>query len=395
MRQVFLEPEENHWMVMSVTIPWAEVISNGEKSIVYYEDHVQDSVLEASLTTMYLTFKFFNGSFGSIVDSHGLEGLKKRMDMFLTRYIMSMDVGKLDIFTVFQGIQFLPLDKYMYLKVHCFVNLIETTFRSIQRTVLVYNDQLVWSGLEQADIKVFYQYLLSWLLPQDPSPTMQTMSSIAASVKSVVGTTSSQTGRFLIGDEGSVRVGVAGVGDGGKAPWVYIHMDGSVQSCKLYVYTAGNALMCFFVQREKASPSSDFCKRLNTFLGPRLAQISREISDFRDKSKPQGLDPQYRFIYFNEMNLAVKSPLLSRRSTYVNILSEAMKLLADINSEYDSIEEGETIMRTLGDSWVVTRKSGHRRFFVVLNQKSANFAEINEEVRKLCQKEFTNIFFLD
>ncbi len=25
----------------SVTIPWAEVISNGEKSIVYYEDHVQ------------------------------------------------------------------------------------------------------------------------------------------------------------------------------------------------------------------------------------------------------------------------------------------------------------------------------------------------------------------
>ena len=43
------------------------------------------------------------------------------------------------------------------------------------------------------------------------------------------------------------------------------------------------------------------------------------------------LDPQYRFIYFNEMNLAVKSPLLSRRSTYVNILSEAMKLLADVS----------------------------------------------------------------
>ena len=37
-------------------------------------------------------------------------------------------------------------------------------------------------------------------------------------------------------------------------------------------------------------------------------------------------------------------------------------------------------MRTLGDSWVVCRKSGHRRFFVVLNQKSANFAEINGEI---------------
>ena len=42
-----------------------------------------------------------------------------------------------------------------------------------------------------------------------------------------------------------------------------------------------------------------------------------------------------------------------------------------------SIDEGETIMRTMSDCWVVCRKSGHRRFFVVLQQKSVNFAEIN------------------
>ncbi len=41
------------------------------------------------------------------------------------------------------------------------------------------------------------------------------------------------------------------------------------------------------------------------------------------------------------------------------------------------VEEGETIMRTMTDYWVVCRKSGHRRFFVVLQQKSANFAEVN------------------
>ena len=40
-------------------------------------------------------------------------------------------------------------------------------------------------------------------------------------------------------------------------------------------------------------------------------------------------------------------------------------------------------MRTLSDYWVVCRKSGHRRFFVVLNQKSANFAEINGEIETL------------
>ena len=44
---------------------------------------------------------------------------------------MHMSIPQMDIFDVFQGIQFLPLDKYMYLKVHCFVNLIETTFRYV------------------------------------------------------------------------------------------------------------------------------------------------------------------------------------------------------------------------------------------------------------------------
>lgn len=43
------------------------------------------------------------------------------------------------------------------------------------------------------------------------------------------------------------------------------------------------------------------------------------------------LDPQYRFIYFNEMNLAVKSPLLSKRPPFISISSEAMKLLADVS----------------------------------------------------------------
>ncbi len=44
--------------------------------------------------------------------------------------------------------------------------------------------------------------------------------------------------------------------------------------------------MCFFVKTDKmASPQNDFCKKLSTYLGPRLAQISREITDFNAKNK--------------------------------------------------------------------------------------------------------------
>ena len=61
-----------------------------------------------------------------------------------------------------------------------------------------------------------------------------------------------------------------------------------------------------------------------------------------------------------------------------NLLDSALlSPVLQINVEYENIEEGETIARTFADYWVVCRKSGHRSFFVILNQKNANFAEIN------------------
>ena len=71
------------------------------------------------------------------------------------------------------------------------------------------------------------------------------------------------------------------------------------------------------------------------------------------------------------------------------------------------------MIRTIADYWIVARKNGHRRFFVLFTQKDVNFAEVNgnlihfyslsqfplfflaEEVRKICQKEFSNIYFFD
>ena len=44
-------------------------------------------------------------------------------------------------------------------------------------------------------------------------------------------------------------------------------------------------MLCVYSALGKNSPSADFCKKLGTFLNPRLSQISREIADFIAKSK--------------------------------------------------------------------------------------------------------------
>lgn len=43
----------------------------------------------------------------------------------------------------------------------------------------------------------------------------------------------------------------------------------------------------------------------------------------------------YRMVYFNEMNLAIKSPLMSKNSTYLSVTPDMMCLLTQLNAEYD------------------------------------------------------------
>lgn len=45
------------------------------------------------------------------------------------------------------------------------MNLVEAMFSQVKYTAFLYNDQVVWSGLEPEDMQVVYNYLVSTLLP--------------------------------------------------------------------------------------------------------------------------------------------------------------------------------------------------------------------------------------
>ncbi|KAJ8317856.1 hypothetical protein KUTeg_002947 [Tegillarca granosa] len=108
-------------------------------------------------------------------------------------------------------------------------------------------------------------------------------------------------------------------------------------------------------------------------------------------------DPLYRYIYFNHMNLAQKTTVhVDNKKSNVNIPVETLRLLSDISSDMSkNCEDGETIVKTVSDSWIVGKKSDEREFYVVINQKNSNLIEINDEVKKLCATNFNSIFFLD
>jgi len=52
----------------------------------------------------------------------------------------------------------------------------------------------------------------------------------------------------------------------------------------------------------------------------------------------------------------------------------------------------ELLIGTQSDGWIVGRKSDQREFYVVFDQKSANILEINDEVKRLTNAYFKDIF---
>lgn len=108
-----------------------------------------------------------HGSYAQIVNEQGVDVLRMLLTEFFTKYIKNLDIeNELNLIESFDGVQFMPVDKTVYLRIICFNNLTNNSFPQIKETVFLYRDQLVWSGLEQEEIRVFYQFLAKFVITE-------------------------------------------------------------------------------------------------------------------------------------------------------------------------------------------------------------------------------------
>ncbi|KAJ4444927.1 hypothetical protein ANN_06726 [Periplaneta americana] len=400
-RQLYHQAERGFWMVMvimnkcvrksycsiillvdafveTVTIPFVAKVKDGTEYLEYQSDDVQDNVYLAVLKQSYQMFRLFKGSFNAILNSKGgdIVHLKQKLDHFFSRYLLTLKLNHSDILDVFQGIQFLPLDKQTFLRVQCFVNLIEAMFAQVKYTAFLYNDQLVWSGLEPEDMQVVYRYLVTSLLPAHLETELQGGSMPRHPTSPF---SSTHYGRFVTGPANLQDTS----GHIGKVPKVYINNDLAPELYHLVVYRSLSATVCMFIEGT-LHLTIDLFKRLDIFLGPQLTKLVSEVAEQCSRqatsSSTNSVDPSPKFVYFNKLNLAQKSTvhLDSRRTGNVAVTPEVLRLLADINADKARMSTtGETILKTMSDYWVVGKLSNLREFYVVIHQKNANLIEIN------------------
>jgi len=398
-KQYFMNPEGNFWMVMTLSIPCSEKVTKDKKVLEYFADDIQDNLAKAVLRQAYDMFVLFNGEFKFIIDKYGVEALKERFKFFYTRYLITINFGQMDILDVYQGVTYLPMEKVDFLRVQCFVNLIENTFTGIHHVCFLHNEQLVWTTLEQTDMKILYKYLTSSLFPasnETEDGNIVRSSPVSTSRASPAGhynPSFPNPGKFLTAPADMVQSSPMTK----RSPRVFVKLAGHITELHLVVYKANNSVLCFLIDTQ--SLNADYCTKIHHFVGPQLGNLSTIISEQVSKKSLVAADQQYRYVYFNSMNLAIRSSIHIKRSHQLvsGVAADIMKLLVDIHQDIDiSTAAGcEIVTKTMADCWVVGKRSGFREFFVVLNQKNASIVEICEEVQRLMNTSFGNILFLE
>nr|XP_058955694.1 vacuolar fusion protein CCZ1 homolog [Pocillopora verrucosa] len=385
-RQVFFEAEPEFWMIMTVSIPFSEKMTkDGKMFVEYHDEDVLDSVLDGVLKQAYKMFKLFNGTFSYILKTYNIEALCKRLEHFYTSYLQTLNFSQFNLLDVFSGINFLPLDKNTFLRIQSFINVIEHTFSQVRYTSFLYSEKLVWSGLEQEDMRILYKYLVTSLFPS--TIDLESMEN-PRSQGYVIVQPKPHHGRFITGPTELDDVPIPRT-----PPKIFVNTDSEQEELILVVYKALEATICLMISG--SYPTLDFFRKIDNFIGPQLTTLANIIGE-QSAKKQQSSDQQYRYLYFNHMNLAQKSSVHSKKSSLPCVAPEIMRLMGDISADFASFQEdGETFVKTMSDCWIVGRKSDQRELFVILNQKSANLIEIDEEVKRLGITQFHNIFFLD
>lgn len=385
-RQVFLNPEGRFFMAMTVSIPYSQkMLKDGKVVVEYFEEEIQDQVLQAVLKQAYSMFRLFHGPFTVILKKSGLGLLKEKLCYFYSRYLQTLNFAQFDILDIYHGVAFLPVDQNIFLRVQSFLNLIETSFPSVVHSCFLYNDQLLWTSLEQGDMRILYKYLTTSLFPATSENDGES--------KSLNQQNSSNPGRFLTA---SIETIEGLTSNAKRAPRIFIETGGELKEYYLVVYKAINSIVCLLASTQPL-PTVDFYLKLHGFIGAQLAHLSYKIAEQSSRIQVNQHDQQYRFLYFNEMNLAIKTTIHSKKSSpLTSVTSDMMKLIIDIRSDMNAMTgDREMIMKNISDCWIVGRRSDKREFFVILNQKNASLVDINEEVRRLLSTSFNNVFFID
>ncbi|VVC25996.1 Protein of unknown function DUF1712, fungi [Cinara cedri] len=399
--QVLYNPEPDFWIIitLSAQCKTKQNLSASSDEPVYCTYNLQEPIYLAILKHWYHTFQMTVGNMTKLMIENDADHLRVMLNKFYNKYLQSTDVSSQTFMDMFQGISFLPLENVIHLYAQSFLNAIENTFQQVDFSMLLYNDSLVWSGLNKRQTQLVYSYILMWVLPEIIRDENVVKGN---SVQKLL--PNQLVGRFIT-NIWAIKTDSWSC-DLGKVPvlWLRNNNDDTFKSYRLVIYKAHHSILCMFIKMDNPL-TADLYNSLDQFLGTKLHLLSEKIKNSVEKSlsSKSYTDRPAKFVYFNAMNLAIKNSIKSSHTTSItnkysefNLSPEALRILVDISSQHSCLHPtSSTMIKTSNDNWVAGRLCNSREIYIVLNQKLTKLCDVDLEIQNLCTQELGTIFFYD
>lgn len=315
------------------------------------EDDISASALDSLLNNFYSIFKLLNGSFQSIVESESWKALKRRLCTFATKFIPTVKFNKIQFYTDIHGILYMPLEPLMFLSIQSLAISLHPSFESLHSSIILFDQRLVYSSpqINQVDVLSIYRLGQDYFRP-------------------LIGELQSQCGDLIE-----------------ICPEVYLSNEPKLKRLLVLQKSRFTIFLIF-----DSSSASMRVESLQQYLYPKLDAL---IPHFLEKAKQvrQNVDP-FRFLYWNRVNLALKSSISSKGNPVPLTLFQAMQGIHD-NFNYPNSESHQVYLKTRNDGWVVGKfgRETQREYFLLVDSSKEDIVECEEMVERLEQTYFRNI----
>jgi len=318
------EAEDGFVMVITATVPKTKRRKKGTGAgssantyeCTYSPDALHENALESVLKRAFEMFTMFMGGFEhqlKVECGGDLAAFKARVKAFFSSYVHSLrSLEKADLAgNLFNGVRFQTLESQAFLKVHSFVDRIRDEFRSqVANSMFFHQGNIVWSGMQQKETALLYQYINNTLLPHSAMLMTSSTSPVSPMTSSSpTGPFAGHQGKFLTGQ--SVLMTSSAKSD---IPRLFLptgEKHGMPEEFQLLVYHAIMSTVCLIVPIS-VKIDADLLHALDGHMGTALTNMSADLLDVFGAVGRQGsADQQQLMLVPNQAAIQEATPVMS------------------------------------------------------------------------------------
>lgn len=155
---------------------------------------------------------------------------------------------------------------------------------------------------------------------------------------------------------------------------------------RLYVWRCDGVVCVWLLRRGAVSRKAleqlrQFVEPHVRFVAPQLAaQHAKALAALPASSLVGAVGVPHRFVYFNHMNLALKSSLRGRAR---QLSPTTLRLVAMARTAFAAQRVATLLLKLSDDTWLVGCKADQREFVCLFDNTKLNIREVHSETQRL------------